>query len=393
MRERSCRRDRARRARAGCACTGYEEVSPHVALDHRPQPARGGAAAAAAPAARDAAVIGLAAEPAGRRVRRRDGAAGVGEGQEERAHVRARGGHAAAARRHQQERHRGGPARQRCAAGLRGGLAAREALLHDRAAHRDRRGRPRHRRAGRQGAAGRRGRRRRPSSAAACASLCRSRRSCRRRTRRSSGRRSSRSRRSAARQGVLRASMPRKGVELHWHDAEVSFLEGVMARGGRERRGRDRGRHGGRRASSTRGPRSSTRRWWLDAFADSRRRRRGIASRERAKREPLPWAHISAGVAPDYLRRERERATSGRDHAGLQLRRLHRLRRVRRAGRRDRAWRWSAVARGEFRLRVRYAKAGRLRWLSHLEVVARARAGAFAERHYRTLSRRDSART
>ncbi len=33
---------------------------------------------------------------------------------------------------------------------------------------------------------------------------------------------------------VLREAMPRKGVDLHWHDADVSFVEGVMARGGRE---------------------------------------------------------------------------------------------------------------------------------------------------------------
>ncbi|MFU8891669.1 MAG: TIGR03960 family B12-binding radical SAM protein, partial [Anaerosomatales bacterium] len=36
------------------------------------------------------------------------------------------------------------------------------------------------------------------------------------------------------RQEVLRSAMPRKGIDLSWHDAEVSFLEGVVARGGRE---------------------------------------------------------------------------------------------------------------------------------------------------------------
>ena len=33
------------------------------------------------------------------------------------------------------------------------------------------------------------------------------------------------------RQQILRSAMPSKGVELSWHDADVSFLEGVMARG------------------------------------------------------------------------------------------------------------------------------------------------------------------
>ena len=56
-----------------------------------------------------------------RRVRRRDGAARLGRREEERADVRAGGRHAAHARRRQQERDRGGPARQRASARSRPG--------------------------------------------------------------------------------------------------------------------------------------------------------------------------------------------------------------------------------------------------------------------------------
>ncbi len=81
---------------------------------------------------------------------------------------------------------------------------------------------------------GQRARPRRPRSAVDCASPSRCRPSCPRRRPRSSGSPRSRSRRYGVAKGVLRESMPRKGVELHWHDSDVSFLEGVMARGGRE---------------------------------------------------------------------------------------------------------------------------------------------------------------
>lgn len=113
------------------------------------------------------------------------------------------------------------------------------------------------------------------------------------------------------RQQVLRAAMPRKGVDLSWHDAEVSFLEGVLARGGREvadaietawRAGAvfdawteqfDLGR-------------------WLAAFDACGIDPAAIANRERGEGEPLPWAHTSSGVATEYLLQERKRALAGK---------------------------------------------------------------------------------
>jgi len=112
------------------------------------------------------------------------------------------------------------------------------------------------------------------------------------------------------RQGVLRESMPRKGVDLHWHDAEISFLEGVMARGGREVAEAIEAawRAGAVFDAWTEQFRLQR---WLDAFEATGIDAMAIATRERETSEPLPWAHISAGVAPGYLVRERQRASAG----------------------------------------------------------------------------------
>lgn len=109
------------------------------------------------------------------------------------------------------------------------------------------------------------------------------------------------------RQGVLRESMPRKGVDLHWHDAEVSFLEGVMARGGRELADAI-------EAAWKRGARfdawteAFSLRAWLDAFEEVGIDPVAIANVPRAVTAPLPWDHLSAGVSRRYLERERKRA-------------------------------------------------------------------------------------
>ena len=112
------------------------------------------------------------------------------------------------------------------------------------------------------------------------------------------------------RQGLLRDSMPKKGIDLHWHDAEVSFLEGVMARGGREVADaiESAWRGGAVFDAWTEQFRLSR---WLDAFAATGIDAEAIATRERAASEPLPWAHLSAGVSVRYLVRERERAAAG----------------------------------------------------------------------------------
>ena len=115
----------------------------------------------------------------------------------------------------------------------------------------------------------------------------------------------------ARRQQVLRDSMPRKGVDLHWHDSDVSFLEGVTARGGRELADviETAWRSGCRFDAWTE---SFSLAGWLAALSACGVEPAAIANRERAVDEPLPWDHVSAAVSHAYLVRERERALTGR---------------------------------------------------------------------------------
>jgi hypothetical protein len=112
------------------------------------------------------------------------------------------------------------------------------------------------------------------------------------------------------RQQVLRESMPHKGVELHWHDPEVSFVEGALARGGRELAPviEHAWRAGGGFDAWT--ERFSLRRW-LDAFAEAGIDPVALASSPRAVGAAAPWGHISCGVSDEYLALERERAFGG----------------------------------------------------------------------------------
>jgi radical SAM family uncharacterized protein len=112
------------------------------------------------------------------------------------------------------------------------------------------------------------------------------------------------------RQRVLREAMPRKGVELHWHDSEVSFLEGALARGGRDlSRVIERvWRSGGGFDAWTE---TFSLRRWMEAFEAEGIDPVSLASAPRALDAALPWDHISAGVEKAYLVVERERALQG----------------------------------------------------------------------------------
>ena len=111
------------------------------------------------------------------------------------------------------------------------------------------------------------------------------------------------------RQALLRETVPRKGVELHWHDSDVSFLEGVMARGGRELADviQTAWKAGARFDAWSECFRLQT---WLDALAENGVDPAAVANRQRSVDEPLPWDHLSAGVNRAYLVAERERALS-----------------------------------------------------------------------------------
>jgi radical SAM family uncharacterized protein len=112
------------------------------------------------------------------------------------------------------------------------------------------------------------------------------------------------------RQSVLRDTMPRKGVDLHWHDPEVSFIEGALARGGREL-----GAVIERAWRSGGGFDAWTEHFslaqWEDAFREEGLDPVVMASGVRDTAAPLPWDHISSGVSRSYLISERRKAVAG----------------------------------------------------------------------------------
>ena len=113
----------------------------------------------------------------------------------------------------------------------------------------------------------------------------------------------------ARRQRLLVEAMPR-GIALHYHDNEASFLEAVLSRGGRELAPVVLAAHRlGARFDA-----------WTERFDLSRWERAalecGVDLRAEAcdALEPggvLPWGHISAGVSERFLLREWDRACRG----------------------------------------------------------------------------------
>jgi radical SAM-linked protein len=111
------------------------------------------------------------------------------------------------------------------------------------------------------------------------------------------------------RQARLRDGLKQKKLRFKWHDAELSFLEGVFARGDR-RLGRVLA------AAVDNGCRFDG---WSDQF-DFGKWQAAFAAvgidpefylRERTEDEILPWDHIDCGVPKDFFLTERHRALAG----------------------------------------------------------------------------------
>ncbi len=109
------------------------------------------------------------------------------------------------------------------------------------------------------------------------------------------------------RQRLLKEAMPSKSVEYNWHDADLSRLEAVLARGDR--------RLGAVLEEAVRtGARLDG--WdeyfdyenWLRAFAACGIDPDFYTTRGYALDEELPWQTLSDGVSTAFLKREREKA-------------------------------------------------------------------------------------
>lgn len=109
------------------------------------------------------------------------------------------------------------------------------------------------------------------------------------------------------RQNLLRSRIPRKAVDLSWHDVELSVLEAALARGGRESSAViERAWRAGARFDAWSEQFSAE--LWKQAYKDSGMDVDEIAQRTFDIAEVLPWSHISCGVSAEYLWSEWERS-------------------------------------------------------------------------------------
>ena len=109
---------------------------------------------------------------------------------------------------------------------------------------------------------------------------------------------------------LLKRGLRRKGIRLWWHDPKVSLLEAALSRGDR-RLGEV--IHRAWQLGSIFDSWSEHFKYenWLSAFDEAGLDPAFYAQRERSLDEPLPWAHIDAGITPAFLKREYQRAIKG----------------------------------------------------------------------------------
>jgi len=178
----------------------------------------------------------------------------------------------------------------------------------------------------------------------------------------------------------LRRNTRDKKLGFKWHDAEMSELEGVFSRGDRRLSSAIiRAYEKGRRFDGW----SDEFSWevWQEVFKEEGIDRSFYSSRRRTKDEILPWDHLDCGVKKEFLWDDREASLRGEAIPDCRVDRCtdcgvcdHKvlknvifkdykdlpLRRASRAG----------AEQGDRKIRVRleFAKKGKLKYLSHLEL-------------------------
>ncbi len=112
-------------------------------------------------------------------------------------------------------------------------------------------------------------------------------------------------------QQLLVSLLRDRRISFNWHDAKLSYLEGVFARGDRRlAKVLHRAWELGCRFDGWSEHFHFER--WQQAFADNGLEPAFYTERERPAEEVFPWAHIGCGVTTAYLRREYEAALTER---------------------------------------------------------------------------------
>ncbi len=110
-------------------------------------------------------------------------------------------------------------------------------------------------------------------------------------------------------QKLLKDRIRNRAIHLNWHDAEVSFLEAVFARG--DRHVADALERAWQLGCKFDGWTEMYRHdLWMKAFQDTGVDPHFYANRIRPLNEVLPWDHLDSGVSKDFLMVEREQAWS-----------------------------------------------------------------------------------
>ena len=113
-----------------------------------------------------------------------------------------------------------------------------------------------------------------------------------------------------AKQEILRDNTKSRMINLNWHDADVSILEGVFARGDRRLSSvLLSAYHKGCMLDGWQGHFKYDS--WMEAFKECGIDYKFYNERERSYDENLPWDFIDVGVTKEFLIRENERAKQG----------------------------------------------------------------------------------
>lgn len=111
-------------------------------------------------------------------------------------------------------------------------------------------------------------------------------------------------------QKLLQGAIKQRAIKYNWHEASVSYLEGVFARGDRRlSKVLIAAQKNGCKFDSWNDFYSFER--WMDSFAECGIDPDFYTTRRRSYDEVLPWEHIDTGVTKKFMIKEAERAKNG----------------------------------------------------------------------------------